>query len=222
MSRRPRLRRSDYALPAAELAPRLLGAVLVRIDARGARTAGVIVETEAYIGPEDLASHARGGRRTPRVESMYAAPGTSYVYFTYGAHFCFNVAADREGHPGAVLVRALEPTEGLDRMRRRRTRPGASPPSDRLLCAGPGRLTQALAIDRSFDALDMTRDLRLFIERADPATIRARAILRTPRIGIGDCGPWTDARLRFLLHPSEHLSRQPSRARLAGLSPPGR
>ena len=96
-----RFDRADFARTSVRLAARLIGQRLVRITRGGERLAGIIVETEAYIGPRDRASHAAGGRRTARIESMYGAPGTFYVYFTYGMHHCCNVACRREGSPEA-------------------------------------------------------------------------------------------------------------------------
>src|SRR5262245_46221232 len=109
--------REAFAGSAISLARRLLGAVLVRVLDDGEVLAGRIVETEAYLGVRDAASHAYKGRRTERNEAMYARPGTAYVYFTYGMHYCMNVVCGKEDVPAAVLLRALEPLAGLERMR---------------------------------------------------------------------------------------------------------
>ena len=106
--------RAFIAVGAARLARRLLGCTLARTMPDGTRRSGRIVETEAYVGVEDEASHARGGRRTPKIESMYAEGGTVYVYFTYGMHHCVNVVSGKIGRPEAVLLRALEPVDGID------------------------------------------------------------------------------------------------------------
>lgn len=145
--------RAFFTRDAQTLARALLGMVLVRRHDDGDLSAGVIVETEAYVGAEDLASHAVGGRRTARNEPMYAIGGTSYVYFTYGMHWCFNVVAGKRDDPVAVLVRALEPTLGLEGMRHRRGR--AAQAGDTNLCSGPVKLCQALAIDGSLSGLDL-------------------------------------------------------------------
>lgn len=193
-----RLLRDQYALPAAALAPRLLGCTLVRILPGGERLAGIIVETEAYVGVQDRASHAFGGRRTPRNESMYGDPGTCYVYFTYGMHHCVNVVCARRDDPQAVLIRALEPVEGVDLIRHRRG--GKTPAS---CCDGPGKLCQAMAIDRSLDGLDLAAGGTLWIEdrRGGPPPVRTAA-----RVGIGDKGVWTRRRLRWLVRGHPHVS----------------
>lgn len=187
---------TGFTLAAADLAPRLIGCTLVRTLPTGERLAGVIIETEAYTGPEDLASHAAGGRRTARNESMWAEPGTVYVYFTYGMHFCFNVSCYRMDHPAAVLVRAVMPTEGLEVMRRLRTRPGGRPIPDRDLCRGPGRLCQAMAIDRSLDGQHLLRSPQIAL--FDRPAGAGPPIVATPRIGLGEAaGAWREEPLRF-------------------------
>lgn len=205
-----RFTRAEYALPSERLAPLLLGQRLIHLTPGGRRVGGIIVECEAYTGVEDRAAHSFGGRRTPRNEAMYAVPGTSYVYFTYGMHFCFNVVCGELDEPVAVLIRALQPEEGLSLMRRRRNarrKPGAAALKETELCSGPAKVCQALALDRRQNGLDMCHPgARLFIERsADPA--ERKPIRRGPRIGIGDCGPWTEKPLRYWLSNSPHVSR---------------
>ena len=165
--------RADTLLVAREL----LGKLLVVPAKGGERVSGRVVETEAYLGESDRASHAFGGRRTARTETMYAAGGTAYVYFVYGMHHQFNVVTGAEGSPHAVLVRALEPVEGLDWMRRRRP-----VEDDRALTSGPGKLCQALGIDRSFDGADLTGP-RLWLEDGGgpPAP---EEIASGPRVGV--------------------------------------
>jgi DNA-3-methyladenine glycosylase len=151
----------------------LLGQSLVRVF-QGQRLAGRIVETEAYTGSDDLASHACRGR-TPRARVMFGPPGHAYVYFVYGMHWMFNVVAHQRP-PGAVLVRALAPQEGLDIMRTHRGQP------DRLLTNGPARLAQALAIDKQFNGVDLLTHPHIFIESGSP--LPDKAVTCGPRVGV--------------------------------------
>jgi DNA-3-methyladenine glycosylase len=171
----------------------LLGCTLVRMLPDGTRLAGTIVETEAYVGIRDRACHSFGGRRTPRNEVMYASAGSLYVYFTYGMHFCCNVVCGEVNEPIAVLLRALEPIEGLESMRT--NRPGAK--RDRDLCAGPARLCQALQIAREQNGIDLVTSPNLWIERSPSSQHPAFAIIAGPRIGIGSGNVWTHRLLRF-------------------------
>ncbi len=177
----------------------LLGQRLVRVLEDGMRLSGRIVETEAYLGMADRAAHSFGGRRTERVEPMYARPGTSYVYFTYGMHHCFNVVCGAIGEPVAVLVRALEPEEGVETMRRNRG--GA-----RDLCRGPGRLCQALEIDRTLNGLDLVTDGRLFIEVTRRRPMEPRRLANTARVGVGYAKAWARRRLRWHVLDNPHVS----------------
>jgi DNA-3-methyladenine glycosylase len=187
------------------VARRLLGQRLVRVleEPRRMRLAGIIVEVEAYLGPQDRAAHTSGGRRTPRNESMYLSAGHAYVYFTYGMHYCLNVVCGPVDVGTAVLIRALQPTEGVATMMA--NRPGAQKEGD--LCSGPARLTQALAIDRALDGIDLRTDRRLFIERARRRALPDRRIVAGPRIGVAYAGNWADRPLRFTVRGSRHLSR---------------
>jgi len=184
----------------------LLGQRLVVRARDGSRVAGLVVETEAYRGPEDRASHAFGGRRTRRTEIMYRIGGTSYVYFVYGMHHQFNVVTNVEDVPHAVLVRAVEPLEGVARMRRRR-----AGRADRELASGPGRLCAALGIDRRLDGADLLGD-RVWLEPG-PRRIRPSEIACGPRIGIAYAGEWAERPWRFWLAGSEHVSRGDGRRR---------
>lgn len=204
----PALSRRFFATDPQTLARKLLGCTLVRVLDDGSRLAGVIVETEAYLGIPDRAAHTYGGRRTPRNESMWGHPGTAYVYFTYGMHFCMNVVAGKAGDPVAVLIRALEPTEGLDEMRRLRGSGRRGPLPDHELCAGPARLCQALSIDRALDGLDLaTPDAPLSIERRKRTRLSDEQIASGPRIGVGYAGSWADRPLRFAVRGSVWMSR---------------
>lgn len=203
-----RLGRAFYATDAASLARALLGRTLVRTLDDGTRLAGRIVETEAYLGVEDLAAHCAGGRRTRRNESMYGPPGAAYVYFTYGMHHCFNAVCGPEGEPAAVLVRAVEPIEGVQRMRAlrlaRRKRPGTL--GDAELCSGPGRLCQAFAIDRALDGVDLTASSLIWIERGGSGSIPPEHLGNSPRIGVGYSGAWAARPLRWFVRGNPHVS----------------
>jgi DNA-3-methyladenine glycosylase len=181
------------------LARRLLGQRLVRI-VNGRRLAGIIVETEAYLGAADRAAHTYNGRRTPRNQSMYLPGGHAYVYFTYGMHHCLNVVCGRRDEGVAVLIRAIEPTEGLEAMFA--NRPGITAARD--LCSGPGRLTQALAINLALDGVNLRKSRALFIERARGRMLPGRCIRAARRIGVDYAGHWGRRLLRFLRQrPSE-------------------
>jgi len=187
---------------AVAVARELLGALLVAPARGGRRVSGIIVETEAYRGPEDRASHAYGGRRTRRTETMYARGGTAYVYFVYGMYHQFNVVTSVADVPHAVLVRALEPVEGADLMRRRRG--GVAPPE---LTSGPGKLCIALSIDRRLDGADLLGD-RVWLEpgrRVSPAAIAAG-----PRVGIDYAEDWAARPWRFWLRGNLFVSRAPA------------
>jgi DNA-3-methyladenine glycosylase len=139
------------------------------------RLSGTIVEVEAYAGSEDAASHASRGR-TVRNAPMFGKPGHTYVYFIYGVHWMFNVVARQEG-PGAVLVRAIVPQEGLEVMREYR---GERP--DKLLTNGPARLAQALSIDGSLNGVDLCAHTEIFIEASAP--VPDELVVRGPRVGV--------------------------------------
>ena len=216
MARSRRLPRSFYARPAEALARDLLGLFLVRRvragstgeageaakgeaakgeaakgeAARGeARVAGRIVEVEAYVGPHDLACHAAKGL-TGRTRVMFGPPGHAYVYLIYGRSHCFNVVCEREGFPAAVLVRALEPAEGV------------TVPTD-----GPGKLSRALGIDMDDNTRDLTGDT-LWLEERPGAAAAPIELVATPRIGIDYAGEWVGAPLRFVDGRSAWLSKR--------------
>ncbi|MEM0983072.1 MAG: DNA-3-methyladenine glycosylase [Planctomycetota bacterium] len=191
---------------ASIVGPKLLGNVVVRTLDDGTRLAGRIVEVEAYEGPEDQASHARNGLRTDRNESMYRRAGTSYVYFTYGMHYCMNVACFVEGVPHGVLVRGLEPVEGLERMtEHRRARSPKARLRDRDLTNGPAKLTQALGIDREFDRHDLLKGRPpLHLERGGLAA--GESVASGVRIGLRQCGEWRQLPWRWWIAESAYVS----------------
>jgi len=190
-----------YARPTAEVARRLLGHILVSDVGGGsrrgrrARTAGRIVEVEAYIGPHDPACHAFGNKRTPRTEQLYGPPGTAYVYFTYGMHWCLNAVTEADDYPAAVLIRALEPLGGIETMRRRRR--GAL---DRLLCAGPARLCEALGVTGALNGASLQRGSLRIVRGAR----RGATVAVGPRVGITRAEDWP---LRFYYEDSPWVSR---------------
>lgn len=188
-----------------ETARQLLGQRLVRTF-QGRRLAGRIVEVEAYLGAGDRASHTFGGRRTARNDAMWRGGGHAYVYFVYGLHFCLNVVCGPPGSGTAVLIRALEPTEGLDVMFARR--PAARRAAD--LCRGPARLTQALAIDRALDGADLVEGGALFFERIRSRPLPPARIAATPRIGVDYAGAWARRPLRFVVRDDPWVSRLPA------------
>jgi DNA-3-methyladenine glycosylase len=169
----------------------LLGKVLVH-----GPTAGIIVETEAYLGGDDLASHSARGI-TGRTRVIFGPPGHAYVYFIYGMYECLNIVAEPDGKPGCVLIRALQPLAGLDIMRHRR--PAARKPED--LANGPGKLTLAMGITRAQYGADMTRGDLVVRAAAEPVPFQ---ITVTPRIGIKQCA---DLPLRFVIRGNPFASR---------------
>jgi DNA-3-methyladenine glycosylase len=199
------LPRAWFERPTDELARALLGCWVVRETEEGT-SAGVIVETEAYGGPEDRASHARAGR-TARTAPMFGPAGHAYVYLVYGLHSCLNVVAERDGAAGAVLIRAVAPVAGLELMRARRGRPGDP---DERLAAGPARVCQALAVDRSLDGADLTLGGELWIADADPRARRGwqATLVSGPRVGVGYAGDeWAALPWRFGVRAHPSLSR---------------
>lgn len=194
-----------FRQPCISLAKALLGKVLARRREDGTELRGRIVETEAYLGGEDAASHSAGGKRTARNAAMFMTPGTIYVYPIYGIYLCMNISSEGEG--AAVLLRSLEPLQGQPTMRQLRAarrREGARPLKDKELCNGPSKLCQALDILRCFDRRDLASDAQVWLERdpvADPA--RPGDVVSTSRIGIDSHGEWAKKPLRFYLrgHP---------------------
>jgi DNA-3-methyladenine glycosylase len=187
-----KLARDFYEQPTVEAAQNLLGKYLVRVHPDGV-TAGMILETEAYVGPEDKASHASRGR-TPRTAVMFGSAGFAYVYVIYGMYHCLNAVTEPEGYPAAVLIRAVQPCEGLELMRARRRKQDI-----RLLASGPGRLCQAFGIERGLNSIDLCGDV-LFVEDCG---VSPADIVATTRIGVDYAGPWKDMPWRFYIagHP---------------------
>ena len=187
-----------YDRPTEDVARDLLGCIL-ECQSEDGLARGRIVETEAYVGEHDLACHAAAGL-TQRTEPLYGAPGISYVYFIYGMHWCFNAVTRAKGLPSAVLVRAIEPVDGVSLMRARR--PAARRDVD--LTNGPGKLCAALGITGAHNAHPLQRP---------PLTIRLgtrvprRNVVVTPRIGIRECADWP---LRWFIADNPYVSRTPA------------
>jgi DNA-3-methyladenine glycosylase len=183
---------SFYRRPTVEVAKDVLGKVLVH-----GPTAGIIVEVEAYLGGDDLASHSARGL-TDRTRVIFGPPGRAYVYLIYGMYECLNFVVEPEGHAGCVLIRALEPVAGLDAMYKRR--PSARKPEQ--LASGPGKLTRALNITRNLNGSNLTKG---------PLVVRARRnepvvdIVTTTRIGITHCADWP---LRYYIRGNSFVSRK--------------
>ena len=191
-----KLLRSFYEQNTVHVAKQLVGKYLVRKHAQGL-TVGKIVETEAYIGPHDLACHAAKGR-TARTEVMFGSAGHAYVYFVYGVHYMLNLVTEAADHPAAVLIRALEPIDGIELMEQRR-----GTLNRRSLCSGPGKLCQAFAIDRSLNGADVCGDIIYIEDRGHPMP----KLLARPRVGVDYAGKWKDKPFRFLMRGNEFISR---------------
>jgi DNA-3-methyladenine glycosylase len=185
------LKRDFYARPAVEVARDCLGKILVH-----GKTAGRIVEVEAYLGVEDRAAHAWRGV-TDRTRVIFGEPGHAYVYFIYGMYECLNFVAEPEGQAGCVLIRALEPLSGIATMQRRR--PTAKRPED--FANGPGKLTLAMGISRKLNGADLTGStLQVRRPKSEPPV----DLQVTPRIGITHCADWP---LRFIIAGNRFVSR---------------
>lgn len=191
----------SYQVDPVTLAKRLLGQRLVRII-QGKKLSGIIVEVEAYLGASDKATHTYNGRRTPRNEAMYLDAGHSYVYFTYGMHHCVNVVAGAKEEGVAVLIRALEPVEGIEQMYSNRAT--AKCVTD--LCSGPAKLCQALKINRELNKEDLRISNRLFIEQIRKRAVPSTKIFKGPRIGVEYAQEWSNKPLRFYFHENQHIS----------------
>ncbi len=188
--------RSDTLTVAREL----LGKLIVVPDQTGERMSGMIVETEAYLGLTDQAAHSYGGRRTPRNEVMYGLAGHAYVFFVYGIYNQFNVVTGPTDHPHAILVRSVEPVEGIEAMRERR-----GPMKDRNLTSGPGKLCIAFGIDRSFNGENLLAD-HIWLE--DHREFSSGEIAAGKRIGIDYAGEDAEKPWRFWVKENPFVSRK--------------
>jgi DNA-3-methyladenine glycosylase len=191
-----KLDRSFYERSTLQVASDLIGKVLVR-HLRGRNLAGKIVETEAYVGPSDLACHASKGK-TARTSVMFGPAGVSYVYMIYGFYFCLNAVTEPEGHPAAVLIRAIEPLDHIRVMRSLRH----NPPLDTNIGSGPGKLCLAMSIDKQLNDVDLAGDV-LWVEDRNLAV---GTIESGPRIGIDYAGEYKDKPWRFYERGNPHVS----------------
>lgn len=192
-----KLEHEFYRRPTLEVAESLLGKVLVR-RLRGRNLAGKIVETEAYVGPHDLACHASKGK-TPRTSIMFREGGYAYVYMIYGFYFCLNAVTEAEDYPAAVLIRAIEPLDYIPVMKRLRKNPDHSTN----IGSGPGKLCMAMSIDKKLNGSDLTGDT-LWIE---DRKLDVGRIIATPRIGVDYAGEYKDKPWRFYVEGNPHVSR---------------
>ena len=192
-----KLPRSFYSRSTLEVAQELIGKVLVR-DFDSRRLSGKIVETEAYVGPHDLACHASKGH-TPRTAIMFGPAGYAYVYMIYGFYFCLNVVTERKGYPAAVLIRGVEPLENLDFMRELRN----NPERDTNIASGPGKLCRAMSIDKRLNGEDLL-GRTLWIE---DRKLDSGPILSSPRVGVDYAGEYKDKPWRFYLANNTHVSK---------------
>ena len=192
-----KLARSFYSRSTLEVASDLLGKVFVRRLGRRSLT-GKIVETEAYVGPHDLACHASKGH-TPRTSVMFGPPGYAYVYMIYGFYFCLNVVTEPLGYPAAVLIRGIEPLENVDLMRQLRN----NPERETNIASGPGKVCMAMSIDRQLNGADLL-GTTIWIEdrKLDPGPIRT-----SPRVGVDYAGEYKNKPWRFYVDGSPHVSR---------------
>ena len=200
-----RLSREFYNRPTLEAARDLLGKILVR-RLEGQTLAGRVVETEAYIGRCDKACHAYNYRRTARTETLFAPPGTAYIYLIYGMYHCLNFVTEPEGEPAAVLLRAIEPLAGLETMARLRygDKP-LTPYREKNFVNGPGKVCRALGLTRAENGLDLTGDVLFLCDRPEDAGLPpfppplGEHIIAGPRVGVDYAGEARDFPWRFRL-----------------------
>jgi DNA-3-methyladenine glycosylase len=190
-----------YLRPTKIVAQDLLGKLLVRMLPNNKRLVGKIVETEAYLGINDRACHTYNNKRTKRTEPMYCEGGQAYVYLIYGMYECFNVVSERKNVPEAVLIRALEPLEGIEQMQINRQ-------STKLhnLCSGPGKLCKAMLIDRSFNNHKLDSPPLMILESVQ--SIDKKQIVRVPRVGVDYAGADAKLKLRFYLKGNAYISKK--------------
>ncbi len=191
-----------------QIAQDLLGKILVVPDENGKRVSAKIVETEAYLGAVDKAAHSYNNRRTKRTETMFAVGGTVYIFFIYGMYFQFNVVAGKINTPHAILIRAVEPLENIEIMRKRRNAKRKNPDSkipDKYLTSGPGKLCIALGIDKTFNNADLLGD-KVWLEEGEK--LPKNKIVAGKRIGIDYAEEYAEKPWRFWVKDNEFVSRK--------------
>ncbi len=187
-----------YQRPTIKVAKELLGKKLCRKLPNGEIISGLIVETEAYLGVIDEACHSYKHKKTPRTMVMYECGGISYVYFIYGMYYCFNVVTSKKEHPEAVLIRALQPMDGIELMKLKSQQTNISK-----ILNGPGKICKVFEIDKSLNGHDLTKS-PLWIE--DAMKVPTRQICKSKRINIGTEGEWVDKPLRFSIKDTPYIS----------------
>ncbi|HSH36558.1 DNA-3-methyladenine glycosylase [Schnuerera sp.] len=199
-----KLTREFYSRDTITVAKELLGKVLVH-NIGGQNLKGRIVETEAYLGLKDKAAHSYGGKKTKRLETMYGIPGTAYVYLIYGMYYCFNIVTEKKGIPEAVLIRAIEPIQGIDEMSKNRfgqNYTNLSKYQRENFTNGPGKLSMALKIDKILDKADLCGD-KIYLEYGQKETFK---IVETKRIGIDYAEEAKDFPYRFYIEGNHNVS----------------
>lgn len=189
-----------FRQPALSLAPQLLGKNLVRVI-QGQKLICKIVEVEAYVGPEDKGAHTFNNKRTPRTETMFWSGGHIYVYLIYGMYYCMNIVAANENQPQAVLIRAVQPLEGIEMMQQLRP---LKHPQLKQLTNGPGKLTKALAIDKTCNGLDLLTSNTFYLENGDVP----EKIVTTSRINIDYAEEFIDVPWRFYIADNPFVSKK--------------
>ena len=196
----PKLSIEFYNQSTLKVAKLLLGKFLIR-KLNGKKLIGKIVETEGYSGPKDLASHASRGK-TPRNEIMFGPPGHAYIYLIYGINYCFNLVTEKESYPAAVLIRALEPKEGIEEMKKRRKMKNNLPYT---LTNGPGKLCQAFGIDKGLNKINVTQGT-LWVEDSGEK-IKPQNIVAAKRIGVDYAREYKDKLWRFYIKNNKFVSK---------------
>jgi len=186
------LKRSFFIRPTLEVAKDLLGKFLVR-NVKNKKLVGKIVETEAYIGPEDKASHAYNKKVTERCKTVYSSGGHIYIYLCYGIYWMLNIVTEQEGKPECVLIRALEPLGEKERLKK--------------VASGPGKLCHWLNLDKSFYGEDLIKSERIWLEDRG-VKIKKSQIVSAKRIGVDYAGAWTNKPWRFYLTDNNFISRK--------------